>query len=148
MDKNYYLAFINEFATSDEVHPVVYTRDLYSCMAVLTHEDKSTTLFHIEAYYAEDIKIDKLKKHLEESEGRIISADVLLSRHTDTTNTDIVVNLMKRYNIDYQINNAPVSLSNETAIGYNHKEKVYYGVTMHMGIPIFEEVTLGEERHI
>lgn len=148
MNENYYLAYLNDYATTDENHPIVYTRDLYSCIAVFMHEKSKTTLFHIESYKDGEIKIDILNDYLKNTDGKEINASIFKARNSSDTNINIIITLIEKNNISYTINDAYVSLSNETTIGYNANDDVYYGITMDNGVPIFDEIKITTDKHL
>ena len=48
MDENYIEVGVDDYEETSSEQPIIYTRDINTCVAALIHRDSSTVLTHIE----------------------------------------------------------------------------------------------------
>ena len=130
------LVGMNEYKVLNEKNPIGYTRDIQCCIAILIHRKKSTTLLHVESY-SNSIVIDNLIECLKrQDDNKILSVDIFKGPYTDMGNLSIVLFLIHRLNLKYNIYDIFKNNSNETSVGYNFNTKDYYMVRMNKGKPM------------
>lgn len=129
------LVGLNDYMVLDKDNPIGYARDISTCMVILVHRKKNTTIMHVESY-DNRIELDVFLESMEpDKENPINSVDIFVGSDTTLGNLSIIQFILHRYNIPYIVRPIFRNNSNETSVGYNYLTKEYYMARMHEGIP-------------
>lgn len=138
-----YVVGLDEFKEMNSEKPLLYTRDLTTCIAVLLHLDKSCILMHIAAFENDDIELQKFTMLVKNRYKEVINAEIFKAPRTQMKCLNQVCDILTKNGISFQIEDVFKNYSNLTSVGYNYNTKKYYMVDMYMGVPEFIEVPKG-----
>ncbi len=136
MNENYIEVGVDDYEETVEEAPIIYTRDVKTCIAALLHLESSAILLHIEAN-KDEIKLDNYRDVLKELSNEIQSIELFTGPDTINEHVQELINISESYNIEVEVLPCKVDDYGSGSIGFNQSNHSYYDILMEQGKPIF-----------
>lgn len=145
MDENYTEVYVDDYDETSNEQPIIYTRDIKTCIAALVHLNYSTVLLHILAT-KEEIELDNYKAVIGEVSGEIESIELFTGPYTEKKHIQQLIDIASEYNLNVEVIPCKTDIYGSGSIGYNQNNHCYYNVIMESGKPLFNSYDVHRSR--